>query len=273
MVFKKASKRKGLLTNCIAVLAFILALNLLLKINETSPIAASFVIVKTSSSFIVILILGVLFASFLRAERLHQTIRLFNINCSRYYSYTSFFYGMLLAFTPGRSAELLRFVSDKKPVIVNFKSTGKIFIVEKLADVAVIGFISLPLLPIKLSYILVIGGVCFTVLVLSSLRKYIFVMILSLIPWVIEGSLLFAFLSANIKNLEASLAHTISLFSFASLLGAITFVPGGILVSEIVFVEMYDELQPENIFVLLVVFRMFILVLNLFSGIIGRFLR
>ena len=98
-------------------------------------------------------------------------------------------------------------------------------------------------------------------------------MILSLIPWIIEGSLLFAFLRANIENLEASIAQTISLFSFASLLGAITFVPGGILVSEIVFVEMYDEIQPENIFVLLVVFRMIILMLNLFSGIIGRFLR
>ena len=64
VVFKKANERKGLLTNCIAVLAFILALNLLLKINETSPIVASFAIVKTSSSFIVILILGVLAASF-----------------------------------------------------------------------------------------------------------------------------------------------------------------------------------------------------------------
>lgn len=276
VVFKKIS---GLLAapwvrHAVATVALIFAVISISSLSaDILQSDESFFINSSLSSFL--LIVGVAaVASLLRSERLHQLFRVNTPYVSRRFSYISFLYGLLLSFTPAKSAELLRFSHGPDINQVSLWLSARIFLLEKLTDIVAIGLIACAVfMDLWVLLILLLGGVLISRTVEANIlgvrdvatgRATIGSVTFSVIAWVIEGIVLYFILEQLIQP-NLTLPSVIAGFSIASLVGAISFIPGGILISEIAFLKLIES-GSGSLFAVVLLFRATILLTNLMIG-------
>jgi len=274
VVFKKVIKHKAFITNLVALASLILAFRVLASILEAVPFDSVLLTLNKISSVLFNTVCIIIGASFLRAERLHQLLLGENLYVSRRFSYCSFFYGMLLAFTPGRSAELLRFVGNEHPKALDYKKTIKIFGIEKLVDI--LGIVLLGGLLFQRSFELIFFTIALCIGIFyfhPKVKRYFLVFLLSLFPWLMEGFGVYIWLKIDADGEVISVIQAIAGFAGASLIGALTFVPGGIVVTEVTFIQLVNLEHPEQALVVLIAFRLLVLTMNILSGIIARLVR
>jgi len=212
-------------------------------------------------------------ASWLRSERLYLLLRVTDSGARRGVAYLSFAYGLLLSFTPAKSAELLRFSHGPDADRVGLGVSARIFLLEKLADVGAVGLIaSAVFVNPWVAIVLLAAGL---LLARPAERRILgpggtglataWSLGLSVGGWVIEGALLHILLEQFVQPQLAPLS-VIAGFAVSSLAGALSFVPAGILVSEIAFLKLVNS-GSGAVFAMVLVFRITILLTNLLIGI------
>jgi len=228
-----------------------------------------------SSPLKILLVSGAaLLASFLRGERLFLLVNVYAPGGKRKFAYFAYFYGLMLAFTPARSAELMRFSFPGAIEKISFEKSLKIFSIEKIIDIFSVLLIAVT---IFIGYwsgaiLFLIGFVLCNVIGVRLLDKLVLwriiagALLLSLIPWILEGLTLFSVLH-QFNLYDFSPLDVIGGFSTSSLVGALSFVPGGILVSEATFLRLLHT-GSGNLFAIILIFRLIILTTNFFIGII-----
>lgn len=274
MVFKKI---EGLILkrwcrNLIAFAALSFAISSLYKISDgirERDILFDFIL----SPQLMALVFGVaLLATLLRGERLFLLMNAGLIGGNRRFAYSAYFYGLMLAFTPARSAELLRFAYPGAPNKVNFEISLKIFVLEKILDIfSVLLLASLIFIGLWLGVAIFFIGLCFSYLFgvrllgkSAGLRMLIGVLALSTLSWIFEGLVLF-FVLGKFSIHDFSALDVVAGFSLSSLVGALSFVPGGILVSEAAFLELLQS-GSGGLFAVVLIFRLIILFTNFCIG-------
>lgn len=276
VVFKRISNILATpwVRHAVAITALIFALISISSLSaDILQSDVSLFINSSLSSFLLIVAVATV-ASLLRSERLHQLIRVNTPGVSRRFSYISFMYGLLLSFTPAKSAELLRFSHGPEINQVSLWMSARIFFLEKLTDIVAIGLIVCAvLIDFWVLLLLLLGGILISPAVEANIlgvrdvttgRATIGAVAFSAISWVIEGIILY-FMLEHLTQPNLTLPSVIAGFSLASLVGAISFIPGGILVSEITFLKLIES-SSGSLFAVVLIFRTIILLTNLLIG-------
>ena len=273
-VFRKIADHKTALTRLIALFSVLLALRLFSEIYESLRFGDLIADLSKHPELLLVAFLVVSLASLARAERLHWLVQSEQIGAMRKYCYVSFFYGMLLSFTPARSAELLRFISPHQPPGFTAKKVVRIFLVEKLVDIVGILILALYLFRADLlgqTWLLLQAVVL--ALLFFRYRQYVLPYCLSLIAWSLEGAGLYLWFTTLTSFNTLSVTETVAAFASSSLIGALSFVPAGLLVSEMAFISLLEFDNAEIVFAILVLFRLAVLVMNFAFGLISGAMR
>ncbi len=229
--------------------------------------------VSTSPVSITSIVVVAVLASLLRSERLYVLLKVTDQPVRRGLAYISFAYGLLLSFTPAKSAELLRFSHGSDTERVRLGLSARLFFLEKLVDVVAVCLISCAVfvsLWVALA-MLMLGVLLARPIERGFLRSggnglaTIWSFALATLAWVIEGTVLYVLL-IHLTQITLSPSSIVGGFALSSFIGALSFVPGGILVSEIAFLKLLDS-GSGIIFTMVLVFRITILLTNLLIGI------
>ncbi len=240
-----------------------------------SQITSSQVLIRLSDApatiFVVVVVAAA--ASLLRAERLYQIVKAMCPTLGRQFAYVSFAYGMLLSFTPARSAELLRFNHRNNASEVDLKLSIRVFIAEKALDVlAVLVIAASAFVGVWVGIILLlllwalIGRLRPRLRVVSAVGSvWIKSILISSAAWFAEGAGLY-FMLIRFGNELFSVQEVTAAFAISSVLGSLSFVPAGILISEVSFLSLIGSDSGE-VFIIVLLSRLAILATNLVLGI------
>lgn len=210
----------------------------------------------------IVLALGLSFINYLlRAERWHLYMHRSGHDLPRLINLHIYFSGFALTTTPGKAGELIRSVF-LKPYGVFYHQSAAMFFSERLADlVTIVGLTALGLthLPAGRIYFLVLVSLLFIgvlilrtklpeklLLAIAGPRQSLLwladvaassrpfwrgrmvwqVLALSLVAWLAEGMGAWLILHALMPNI--SISYALFVYGFAMLVGALSFLPGGL---------------------------------------------
>lgn len=202
----------------------------------------------------------------IRFERWHYYLKILNIEIPRNYSFIIFFAGMVMSITPGKFGEVLKSYLMKEYKGFSIHSTAPIILVERLVDfialliVAMIGAlifhigtkIVLITLIFFLAILVLLSWQSLAVKIVQSLEKISFfrkishkiltaynnsyallkpfplfsMLLVTIVAWGFEGLGLYIIL--YVFDTPATFFWSIFIYSFSTIVGAITLLPGGV---------------------------------------------
>lgn len=202
----------------------------------------------------------------IRFERWHYYLKKLKMDIPRNYSFMIFFAGMVMSITPGKFGEVLKSYLMKEYKGFSIHSTAPIILVERLVDfialliVAMVGAIIFNIgtgivigtLVFFLAILVLLSWQSLAVKIISKLEKINFIskfsgkiltaynnsyqllkpvplfsmLLVTTVAWGFEGFGLYLIL--YVFNTSATFFWSIFIYSFSTIVGAITLLPGGL---------------------------------------------